>query len=425
MRQVPAGSLTIEKILDSMKKHRKNWAVFGAAAPETESMEVHMADYKKGDTASWDSQQVRRGQPEQMRAPQHHRKHRRRRINPIVYILFVLITSAILAGIGWLLVNDLCAFNKTPVKTTVEVTSEDTVGTIATKLKDAGLIQYKWFFRMFAGVADAKDKIGIGSYELNTDMDYRALIAAMHNSSGSMNTDTVRITIPEGYTVAQTIALLAEKGVNTQEALLEAAQTATFDYAYIDGTSGEANRLEGYLFPDTYDFYLNEKPANALNRLIKNFNSKLDDELLEQAKARGYDLKKIITIASLIEKETDGTDQGKIAAVIYNRLEGSGDKAGTYGMLQIDASLLYALPDHTGAITASDLKTDSPYNLSKYAGLPPTPIANPGLSAIEAALEPETTNDYYYALGKDGKHRFFTNYNDHKAFVASSEYAGN
>lgn len=382
-----------------------------------------MADYKKGDTSSWDAQQVRRSQPEQ-HAPQTHRK-RRRRINPFAYIAFVLITSAILAGIGWLLVNDLCAFNKTPVNTTVEVTSEDTVGTISTKLKDAGLIQYKWFFRLFAGIADAKDKIGIGSYELNTDMDYRALIAAMHNSSGSMNTDTVRVTIPEGFTVAQTIALLAEKGVNTSEALMEAAQSASFDYAYIDSASDDISRLEGFLFPDTYDFYLKEKPSSALNRLISNFDNKLDDDLLEQAKARGYDLHKIITIASLIEKETDGTDQRKIASVIYNRLEGSGDKAGTYGMLQIDASLLYALPNHTGAITSEDLKTDSPYNLSKYAGLPPTPIANPGLASIEAALEPESTDFYYYALGKDGKHRFFTNYRDHSAFVASDDYAGN
>ena len=210
-------------------------------------------------------------------------------------------------------------------------------------------------------------------------MDYRALISAMHNASGSMNTDTVRVTIPEGYTVKQIIALLAKNGVNTEEALTEAAETATFDYSYIDNSSEDISRLEGYLFPDTYDFYLNEKPASALGRLIKNFNSKLDDDLLDRAEERGYDLKDIITIASLIEKETDGTDQTKIASVIYNRLEGSGDKQGTYGLLQIDASLLYALPDHEGSITEADKQTDSPYNSISMPGLPPTPIANPGL----------------------------------------------
>ena len=108
----------------------------------------------------------------------------------------------------------------------------------------------------------------------------------------------------------------------------------------------------------------------------------------------------------LIEKETDGTDHGKIASVIYNRLEGPGDKGGTYGMLQIDAALLYALPGHEGAITNSDKETDSPYNLYKKAGLPPTAIANPGLKAIDAALNPAETDYYYYALGKDGVHHY-------------------
>ena len=383
-----------------------------------------MADYKRGDTASWDTEQVRRSQSEQ-RTPAHRpHKRKKRRFNILVYLLFVLVTSAILAGVGWLLINDLCAFNKEDITATIEVTADDTVSTIADKLEDAGLIQYKWFFKLFASVADAKDKIGTGTYELNTDMDYRALIVGMHNSSGNLNSDTVRITIPEGYTVSQIIHLMAEKGVNTEENLLEAAKTASFSYEYINNNSEDISRLEGYLFPDTYDFYLNEKPANALNRLIKNFDSKLDDDLLAQAEARGYDLKKIITIASLIEKETDGTDQAKIASVIYNRLEGSGDKGGTYGLLQIDAALLYALPDHEGPITNADKQTDSKYNLYKYAGLPPTPIANPGLAAIEAALEPDTTDYYYYALGKDGKHHFSKTLQEHNEFLNSGNYAG-
>lgn len=385
-----------------------------------------MADFKKGDTASWDAQQVRGSREE--RTPQHtggsNHHRRRRRFNWLQYILCVVVVSGILAGLSWLLINDLCAFNKKNVTATVEVTAEDTVSTVATKLKDAGLIEYKWFFKLFAGVAHADKKIGIGTYELTTDMDYRALITGMRNASGSMNADTVKVTIPEGYTVEQTIALLAKNGVNTQEKLMEAAKTGTFEYDYIDNDSEDISRLEGYLFPDTYDFYVNEKATSALNRLIRNFNDKLDEERLAKVDASGYSLEKIITIASLIEKETDGTDQASIASVIYNRLQGPGDKGGTYGMLQVDAALLYALPGHEGAITNSDKKVDSPYNLYKNAGLPPTPIANPGLAAIDSALNPATTDYYYYALGKDNKHRFFTSYNDHLNFVNSSEYAG-
>ena len=353
----------------------------------------------------------------------------RRRKNPffsfIMYIVCVFLLSALLAAVGWLLMSDLCAFNKADFTATIEVTAEDDVGSVAEKLENAGLIKYKWFFRLFGTFANAKENIGIGTYTLNTDMDYRALIMGMRSSAGNMSVETVKIMIPEGLTVLQTIRLLAENGVNTEEALIEAAQTYNFNYDFIDNESEDITRLEGYLFPDTYDFYVGEKPSSALNRLLKNCAVKLDalEVSLANAEKKGYDLQEIFTIASLIEKETDGTDQAKIASVIYNRLENP--SAGTAGFLQIDAALLYALEGHTGAITNEDKEVDSPYNLYKHKGLPPSAIANPGFTAIQAALSPEDTNYYYYALGKDHRHRFFTNYNDHMNFTNSSEYIAN
>lgn len=389
-----------------------------------------MADFKNSDTASWDAGQVRREAPHPPR--QRKRRRRRRRMHPLLFLLlhliFVALASALLGCAGWLLFSDFCSFNRAgmPIEEMeVEVTAEDTVDTVADKLKNAGLIEYTWFFKLYANVTGAEEKIGMGTHTLNTDMDYHALVLGMRSAAGNMSKDTVQVTIPEGYTVARTIALLAKNGVNTEAALLEAAQTADFEYDFIDNESEDISRLEGYLFPDTYEFYVGEKPANALNRLIKNFNSKLDDELLAAAEARGYSLREIITIASLIERETDGTDQARIASVIYNRLDGPGNKAGTNGLLQVDAALLYGLPDHEGAITQADLEADTPYNLYKYPGLPPTPIANPGLTAIEAALQPEEAGYYYYALGKDGKHHYFETYNEHLNFVNSGEYHGN
>ena len=385
-----------------------------------------MSDYKKGDTASWDAGEVRRAQGERPAQPVRRRK--KRRVNPILrffaYILFVAIASGILASVGWLLMSDLCAFNRgTVVKATVEVTAEDSVSTIAEKLQDAGLIKYKWFFRLFAGFSHAQEKIGIGTYELNTDMDYRALITGMRNTSGNMTAETVRVTIPEGYTVAQTIALLAKNKVNTEEALLEAAKTADFEFDYIDNDSEDISRLEGFLFPDTYEFYVNEKPANALKRLISNFDRKMDEDRMAAVESSGHSLKEIITIASLIEKETDGTDQRKIASVIYNRLADDGSH-GTYRMLNIDAALLYALPEHSGSLTSEDKQVDSHYNLYKYAGLPPTPIANPGIAAIDAALYPESSDYYYYALGKDGLHHYSKTFQEHNNFLNSGNYGG-
>ena len=321
--------------------------------------------------------------------------------------------------------SDLCAFNKAPLTASIEVTAEDDVASVAKKLENAGLIKYPWFFRLFGTFAKAEENIGIGTYTLTTEMDYRALIVGMRSSVGNMNLDTVRVMIPEGYTVLQTIQLLAENGVNTEEAFLEAAATYKFKYDFIDNESTDIERLEGYLFPDTYDFYVGEKASDALNRLLKNCANKLDalEVSLAEAEKKGYDLQEILTIASLIEKETDGTDQAKIASVIYNRLENP--TASTAGYLQIDAALLYGLEGHTGAITNEDKEADTPYNLYKNKGLPPTAIANPGFAAIQAALNPEDTNYFYYALGKDHRHHFFSNYNDHVNFINSSSYIGN
>lgn len=380
-----------------------------------------MPEYRNQDTASWDARQARTEADKPRQRP---RRRKRRHINPILYILFVLVVSALLAGVGWLLANDLCSFNKEKAEATIEVTSEDDLNSVAEKLHEAGLVNYQWFFKLFARVDKAEEKIGIGAYKLNSDMDYVALISAMHSTSGNLTAETVRVTIPEGYTVEQTIDLLAKKGVNTKSALTEAAKTHKFSYDFIDNTSTDLSRLEGYLFPDTQDFYVGEDPVSALNRLLYNFSSRMDEDRQAVVESSKYSLKEIITIASLIEKETDGTDQANIASVIYNRLEGPGDKAGTYGLLQIDAALLYALPGHTGAITNEDKEVDSPYNLYKSAGLPPTPIANPGLAAIDAALNPASTDYYYYALGKDGKHHFSSTLQEHNDFLNSGNYAG-
>lgn len=377
-----------------------------------------MDEYKSKDTANWDAKRVRESSGSS--AP---RRRRRRRFSLIPYLAFVLIVSAVLAGCGWLLINDLCAFNKKDVTAEIEVTSDDTVSSIADKLKAADLIQYKWFFKMFASLAHAKDSVGMGTYSLNSDMDYRALIIAMHSTAGNLNGDTVRVTIPEGYTAEQAIALLASKGVNTKDELTRAAQTASFGYDFISADSQEISRVEGYLFPDTYDFYVNEKPASALNRLLGNFSTKMDEDRMAKVEASGRTLPEIITIASLIEKETDGKDQKKIASVIYNRLADKGSH-GTYGVLNIDAALLYALPGHTGEITNEDKKVDSPYNLYTNAGLPPTPIANPGLAAIDAALEPDSTEYYYYALGKDRTHHYFKTLKEQQKFTSSDQYGG-
>ena len=385
-----------------------------------------MSTERDYNTARWDAETVReyeqRPRRQMSEATRRKRKKQGQRRRFLIWLVFVVVASAILAGVGWLLANDMCSFNKDPVTVTVEVSKDDNLNSISKKLKAEGLIEYRWFFKLFGGIRHAEDKIGIGKYELTSDMDYNALINAMRNSNASLNADTVKVSIPEGYNVRQIIALLAKYGVNTEESLLQAAETAQFDYAFINNDSRSITRLEGYLFPDTYEFFVGEDPAHALSRLLSNFSTRLDEDLTAQIEASPYSMSQILTIASLIEKETDGGDRENVASVIYNRLNNVGE---TYHMLQIDASLIYGLGDrYTGKLTERDLEFDSPYNLSKYEGLPPTPIGNPGLASIRAAVEPASTGYYFYALGKDGVHHFFKTYREHVNFVNSNQYGG-
>lgn len=379
-------------------------------------------------TTGWDREQVRREAEKSRGGAQHaqgqrppQRRRKKKRGNPIlgflIYIVFVVVSSALLAGVGWLLANDLCALNKEVAEVTIEVTKEDNVNSVATKLKEAGLIEYKWFFKLFAWVSSADEKIGEGTYTLTTDMDYRALIVGMMSKTGqNLTAETVKVTIPEGYSVAQIIRLLAEKGVSTEEALTEAAQSHKYtEYEFVDNENlGNISRLEGYLYPDTYEFYVGEKASNALGRLLKNFSLKMDEEMLELIENSGHSMKEILTIASLIERETDGGDRSTIASVIYNRINNPNYETG--GLLQIDAALVYATGHNE--LTEEDKVVDSPYNLYTHKGLPPTPIANPGMAAIKAALQPATTDYYYYVLGKDGKHIFSKTYSEHQQVIA-------
>ena len=401
-------------------------------------------DRRRYNTARYDTQRVREQErrlreqrPSQEQASEsgrrmtaaqreaQRRKRRRRRgfLHFVLWVFFVVGASLALSGVGWLLANDFAAFNKEPLSATISITRDDDLDSVADKLKAGGLVEYKWFFKLFGKVAHAEDKIGIGTYELNTEMDYSALINGMRSSSGALTSDTVRVAIPEGYTVRQIIALLAQYGVSTEEELTEAAKNYSYQHSFLDGKpKGDVRRLEGYLFPDTYEFYVGGNAASALGKMLNNFDSKMTDELKEKIEASGFSMDEIVIIASLIEKETDGHDRANISSVIYNRLRNVGE---TYHLLQIDAAQIYGLGErYQPPLTQSQLEIDTPYNTHIHEGLPPAPISNPGVAAIEAAAEPAETGYYFYALGKDGSHHFFNTYAKFQAFVNSDQYAG-
>ena len=352
-------------------------------------------------------------------APPPRKKKKKKRSalsSSMIYILMVCGVSAILATLGWTMANDMLALNKDEVEAVITIQDERNFGKVADQLKDNDIINYKFLFRLFATFSGKANDIVPGQYKLDTSMDYSAILNNLSSSSASRMTTTV--TIPEGYTMAQIFQLLETKGVSTVEKLEDMAANHDYDFSFLqDIPMGEATRLEGYLFPDTYTFYLGEDPKYVINKMLVNFDAKVTDAIRQQIWDQGKSIGEILTVASMIEKETDGTDRATIASVIYNRL--NNPSGGPQGYLQIDATIQYVLPEGE-IVSEEDYATvQSPYNTYLNKGLPPGPISNPGMESIMAAISPESTNYYYYALGDDKVHHFFTSYSEHQAFLNS------
>lgn len=352
----------------------------------------------------------------QTERPARKRRHRVTFFGVLLYILFVLGVSGLLAGIGWVTANDVLALNKEEHTAIITITDGEDFNEVVDTLKSEGIIEYKFAFKVFSALSGAKNKIATGTYALDTDMDYSAIIHNMSSTSASRQQTTV--TIPEGYTVEQIFQLLEDKGVSTVEKLNDTAANHDYAFSFLqDLPLGEATRLEGYLFPDTYNFYLGEDPLYVINKMLVNFDSRLTDSLRQEISDGGKTIREIVIIASMIEKETDGTDQARIASVIYNRLNNPTSE--TAGFLNIDATIQYVLPAGQVVTQADYSGVDSLYNTYLYKGLPPGPISNPGMTAIRAAMYPESTGYYYYALGNDKLHHFFKTYASFQEFLAS------
>ena len=381
-------------------------------------------EHNEFETAKWDAEEVRR-QASSSRRGTSRKRRKDKTTRTLIYLACVVLASCLLAGVGWLLVNDVCSLNKDPVEVKLVIEEGDTLSDVANKLKDAGLINYKGVFKLTSGFFKYKSYVEPGSYDLNSDMDYRALIRNMHDweADSKEAQGLVSVTIPEGYTVREIIELLAKSGVASVAELEDACANFEFaDYDFLDDSQlGSIDRMEGFLFPTTYEFDKNKSAVYAVDTMLTMFKSQISQQMLADIKASPYTLREIITMASLIEKESigDDTERKNISSVIHNRLENpSSEKGGR--ALQLCSSINYIMK-HDGVKTF-DTKIDSPYNTYINPGLTPSPICNPGLSAIKAAIYPADTSYYFFALGTDGKSHFFTDYNEHLRFINSDEY---
>jgi UPF0755 protein len=309
--------------------------------------------------------------------------------------LLVAGTLAVAAGRYYSYCQDASG-PKAPVSFTVPEGASG--GQVIDALHDAGVIRCglvsKWLLRK----SGAQDEIRAGDYRLTTNMTPDAVFAAL--TAPPPFVPTVRLTIPEGYRITQIAERVHESlGIPVKRFL--AAVDAT-NWSLPPYLPKDASSPEGFLFPQTYQFVKGDTTADdVIRRLLDEFGTEAAGLPWQNADALGVTPYEVVVIASMIEEEARvPDDRPKIAAVIYNRL--------ARGMnLGIDATLQYVDPNPADGLTASDFLIDSPYNTRLSPGLPPTPIASPGIASLDAALNPADVTYLYYVLcGADGHHKF-------------------
>lgn len=286
----------------------------------------------------------------------------------------------------------------------VEITPGMTLNKISTLLEESKLIGNSLSFQLLAYLQKKQGQIQVGEYKLSPSMTPVDILRVVTSGKTILHA----ITIPEGYRITEIAALLEERGlVDAQEFLRQ-----TQDKELIQSAGISANSLEGYLFPETYHFSKNTSERKIIQNMLDTYHEKIKEyELPKQAHSVNLSFHEVVTLASLIEKETGVDDERKIiSSVFHNRLKKN-------MLLQTDPTVIYAISNFDGNIRKKDLSIDSPYNTYKYRGLPPGPIASPGLKSIIAALEPSESNYLYFVSRKDGSHQFSSNLIDHNRAV--------
>ncbi len=358
-----------------------------------------------------------------------------------IWLVLAVVIGTSLGRLVWVCATDVLAFGRQDSVVSITITASDNLDTVTNKLYNAGLIQYPSLFKMYAKLAqvEEKNKISVGTFELNTLYDYHALVGGM--SATSSYRERVEVTIPEGYTCAQLYALLEKNGVCSAADMEAYSMSSTFDsYWFLENVEkGGKYALEGYLFPAKYEFYTNDEPRRVFIKLLTAFEDRLPDDWEEQLvqlneriaklyrknglsneyiESHKITLKEVVIVASMIEKEAAYTGEIRnISSVIYNRLTNPSN----YPNLEIDATVVYAL-DGKKDLTAADLQIDHPYNTYKIQGLTPGPISNPGEYSMLAALNPSDSSYYFYALDPNAEvrqHKFFKTYEEHRDFLKS------
>jgi len=271
-------------------------------------------------------------------------------------------------------------------------------------LVDEGVVRSLRAFVFLGKIKGLSNSIQAGELKFRTDMtSNQALDVLVRGKAVSY-----QVTIPEGYNVQMVAALLAEKGLGEIDRFMELAKNGEF----ARGLGVPADSLEGFLFPDTYSWPKGLSEEDILSRMVSKYSSVFTDAMRSRAEEMGMSEFEVVTLASIIEKETGAPEEREqVSAVFHNRL-----KKGY--RLQTDPTVIYGLKNFNGDLTKKDLRTDHPYNTYTRNGLPVGPIANPGEASLKAVLSPARVSYLYFVARGDGTHVFSNNLVEHNKAVA-------
>lgn len=297
----------------------------------------------------------------------------------------------------------------------VNIPSGSGASNVADILYQNNVIKYPKVFRLQSKLGGFDGQLQPGDLEITPGMSYNQILEAVSVS----DRNTVKVVIPEGYEAKQIQQALRDAGLACADEFLNALDPSLYDYKFLSGIPERAMKLEGYLFPATYSLKKDISAQEAVDIMLKTFDETFKQEYYDRAAEMGKSVDEIITMASIIERETDAEgERAKVAGVFYNRIN-SGMK------LQSCATVQYILGEHKPVLSIADTQIDSPYNTYAHDGLPIGPISNPGEECIKAALYPEDTDAYYFCLSRSGEHIFSTNYEDHVKAMESNDLITN
>ncbi len=336
----------------------------------------------------------------------------------LVLICFILTYNSIINGKDEIQVNNEIPESEGIV---VEIPRGSSTADIAKLLEKDGIIAHPTIFKIISKLNgfDSMYQSGVHIIPKNSSRNnifrivsnYQEIMKILSSSPRS-----IKITFEEGMTLKEIAQRLYDKKVVNIDEFINATQKNKFNYKFLNGISDRELKMQGYLFPDTYEFGMKEKVNDVIEKMLDNFENKFKPEYYEQAKKLNMSVDQIITLASIIEKESSKADERRIiAGVFYNRLN---SKDPTLRKLQSCASVQYILKGNgisRKVLTLQDTKINNPYNTYLHEGLPPGPICSPSLDAIKAALYPEKTDYMYFVARGDGTNQFSKTYKEHEA----------